>query len=44
MRDPDIVGPELRHVVVVEVNAVRAPHVFCEPADVVQVFDRRAAV
>ena len=44
MGDADVVRAELRNVVVREVHAVRAPDVLREPADLVEVLDRRAAV
>ena len=43
-RDADAVGAEALHLGLREMDAVRAPHILCEPADALQIFDRRAAV
>ena len=44
MSDADVVCGELQHLGRGEVNAVRAPHVAGEPAELFEVFDGRAAV
>ena len=41
---PTSCAPNFVDVIVREVNAVRTPDVLCEPPDLFEIFDRRAAV